>query len=68
MKDFQDTSQKHEEEVQLRLFFESKLNSLHHLNREITTKFKNLKMKNSETMIKNQDLTQANQRLKDLLD
>lgn len=30
--------QKHEEEVQIRLYFESKLNSLHHLNRELASK------------------------------
>ena len=30
--------EKHEEEVQLRLFFEQKLNSLHHVNRELSTK------------------------------
>jgi hypothetical protein len=35
--EFQKNAIKHEEEVQLRLMFESKLNSLHHVNREVTT-------------------------------
>eukprot|EP00347_Sterkiella_histriomuscorum_P019598 403341020 len=68
MKDFQNTSKKHEEEVQLRLFFESKLNSLHHLNREMTTKLKNFKLKYSHEVIKNQDLKDENKRLLDELD
>ncbi len=40
MQEAQKNQMKHEEEVQLRLFFESKLNTLHHLNRELTSKVK----------------------------
>ena len=48
---------KHEEEVQLRLFFEQKLNTMHHVNREITTKYKNMKLKYAEEQYKTEELT-----------
>ena len=43
---------KHEEEVQLRLYFEQKLNTMHHVNREVRTKYKNTKYKYAEEMLK----------------
>eukprot|EP00347_Sterkiella_histriomuscorum_P021833 403332609 len=61
----QKNQQKHEEEVQLRLFFESKLNTMHHVNREITNKFKQMKMKYAEESIRNKDL---DKRIQNLLD
>ncbi|CDW82298.1 UNKNOWN [Stylonychia lemnae] len=68
LQDFQKTTQKHEEEVQLRLYFESKLNSLHHVNRALTTKFKNQKMKLSDLMIKHKDLQVLQDQTKTELD
>jgi len=44
----------------LRLFFEQKLNTLHHVNRELTTKYKNLKVKYGEELAKTIDLTTKN--------
>ncbi|CDW82237.1 UNKNOWN [Stylonychia lemnae] len=61
----QKNQQKHEEEVQLRLHFESKLNTMHHVNREITNKLKQIKLKIAEEQIRNKDL-QA--RLNNLID
>ena len=49
---------KHEEEVQLRLFFEQKLNTMHHVNREITSKYKNMKLKFAEEQMKTGDLSE----------
>lgn len=48
---------KHEEEVQLRLFFEQKLNTMHHVNREITTKYKNMKLKYAEEQLRTAELS-----------
>ena len=48
---------KHEEEVQLRLFFEQKLNTMHHVNREITTKYKNMKLKYAEEQLRTGELS-----------
>ena len=42
--------------MQLRLFFEQKLNTMHHVNREVTTKYKNMKLKFAEEQLKTGDL------------
>ncbi len=58
MQEHQKNLVKHEEEVQLRLFFEQKLNSLHHVNREITSKYKNMKAMHAEQKLKATELTE----------
>ena len=40
------------------MFFEQKLNTMHHVNREITTKYKNMKIKYAEEQLKTIDLTE----------
>lgn len=44
--------------MQLRLFFEQKLNTMHHVNREITGKYKNMKLKFAEEQLKTGDLSE----------
>jgi hypothetical protein len=40
------------------LFFEQKLNTMHHVNREMTTKYKNMKIKYAEEQLKTSELTE----------
>jgi len=42
--EFEQNSKNHEEEVQLRLKFESKLNNMHSAHRDLETKFKRTKI------------------------
>jgi len=59
IEEYQKNAAKHEEEVQLRLYFESKLNTLHHINRESRSKYKSMKEKFID--LEAQSLKQATQ-------
>ena len=57
--EYMQNSKNHEEEVQLRLKFESKLNSMHSIHRELEIKYKRLQsdMSTAESIIEKHEAT-----------